>query len=644
MNKIVAVLGIIWLGTSFSLPPQRYYFYITVENPSLLSINTNTEGTLTITNSKNKRENTLFKKNRVFVFQPAYPNTLKENLKKVYRMATDNRELPYLLQQNNPTMYRDISEYFILENAVYPNDYGTTSPVENLGANYPLTYLDAMRLPEAWTLTTGDPKVVVGISDAHIDSTNIDIAGRVSKYLKYFDYNYRSSTCGHGTNTAALIGAKADNGYGMPGICSDCDMIATGYGSFDYIQDLVEAGARVINASWALCNFGNHHKNVEERINQYYDEGILIVASAGNAKNCNRYLQDQASSYAYPASYKNVLSVTTIYGDCGHYEDCIVDDPKYGTVAWKLKDRHVFRQQMANPNSFDKLTPINLQYATNHNYAVDIAVPSETYLPGNEDCGKDKHYGGVTSTAAAMVTGVIGLMWSANYCLSSAEVESIIKLTAVDIENLPGNTPFKMKLGAGRLDAYQAVKMAHDMQLEKGTVTVSGRDFYRFDFKLFSSPYQIDIHNQTFRDSATVDFSARKRIHLKANTHLKPDQNGTIHLRINPDLPLEKCFPKTPVKRPRVERDSINQSPTYPAPFSVTYDKENKTYQIRPVESLIDSPYSVEIKWNDQTIYTQKNIPTHQPVTIDLKSYKEKRLEAVIYSKLYRMTRTINVY
>lgn len=644
MNKIIAIFLFILVGTSFSPSPQRYYFYITVENPSLLQISPSSEGTLTVTNSKNRRESTLFKNNRIFVFQPAYPNTLKENLKKVYRMATDNPELPYLLQQNNPQMYSNIREYFSLENAIYPNDYGTTSPVENLGANYPLTYLDAMHLPEAWILTTGDPKVVVGISDAHIDSTNADIAGRVSNYLKYFDYNHRSSTCGHGTNTAALIGAKADNGYGLPGICSDCDMIATGYGSFENIQELVEAGARVINASWALCNFGNYHKNVEERINQYYDEGILIVASAGNARNCNRYLRDQASSYAYPASYKNVISVTTIYGDCGHYEDCIVDDPKYGTVAWKLKDRHVFRQQMATPHSFDKLTPINLQYATNHNYAVDIAVPSETYLPGNEDCGKDKHYGGVTSTAAAMVTGVIGLMWSANYCLSSAEVESIIKLTAVDIENLPGNTPFKMKLGAGRLDAYQAVKMAHDMQLEQGIVTVSGRDFYRFDFTLFSSPYQIDIQNQTFRDSASVNFTARKRIHLKPNTHLKPDQNGLVHLKIDPNLPQEECFPKTPIKRPRVERDSTNQSPTYPAPFSMTYVKESKAYNIEPVEGLIDSPYTVEVKLDNQTIYTQKNIPTQQSVTLDLGPWKDKRLEVVAFSHLFRMTRTIRVY
>lgn len=615
-----------------------YHFHISVERVSDLVITSKSDGTLLITNKNNRRESTIFKENTVYTFQHAFPNTKKDNLKKVFRMTTANEELPYLLEKNNPEMYSNIGQYFTIENAVYPNDYGTTSPVQNLGADYPLTYLDAMNLPAAWSITTGDPKVVIGISDAHIDSTNVDLAGRISNYMKYFDYNPKNSTCGHGTNTAALIGAIADNAYGLPGICSNCDMIAHGYGSFDYIQELVEAGAKVINASWVLCGFGNYHKNVEERINEYYEEGILIVASSGNARNCNRYLRDHASSYGYPASYKNVISVATTYGDCGHYEDCMVDDPKFGKVYWKIKDRHVIRNKMVN----GQLVPINAHWATNHNYAVDFCIPSETYLPGNEDCGKEKHYGGVTSTAAAMLTGVIGLIWSANYCLASAEVESILKLTAVDIENLPGNTPFKMKLGAGRVDAYKAVKMAYDMQLEKGVVDVSGRDFYRFNFKLFSSPYQINIQNQTFRDSSTVDFKARKSIQIKAGTKLQPDQNGFVKLSIDPNLPTEECFPKTPVKRPKVERDSINHTPKYDPPFTMKFLQKERKYEIIPVENILDSDYTVEIKLEDKVVF-KKNVQKTDSILIPLNEWVDKTLQITVTSTLYYMDRKIRV-
>ena len=640
MNRFLLFILLLFALPSLCQEKTLYYFQVSLEHPEYMNITTKEDGSLEIKNKKNRRETTLFKENKVFTFQPAFPNSKRENLKKVYRITTENEELPYLLLDNNPEQYSNISPYFNTPDAYYPNDYGTTSPVENLGAPFPLTNLDAMNLPQAWKITKGNKKVVIGISDANIDSTDIDLQGRISKYLKYFDLK-SGSLCSHGTGVASIIGGKIDNAYCLPGICSDCDMIANGYGTFDYIQELVEAGAKVINASWTTCGFGVYHKNVQERIDEYYEEGILIVAASGNAKTCDRNLRDRASNYGYPASYKNVISVASVYGECGFYEDCIIEDPKYGTVAWKLKDRHVGRQRMKTIGSFDELTPINGQFETNHNLAVDIVTPTETYLPGRISCGETENlYGGRTSTSAAMVTGVIGLIWSANYCLASAEVESIIKLTAADIEHLPGNEPYKMKLGAGRLDAYKSVKMAHDMQLDKGVVTISDRDFYRFDFKLFSSPYQIDIQNQTFRDSSTVDFKARKQIHLKPNTHLKPDKNGYIKLKTDPDLPIEECFPKEAVKKPKLERDSVSSHPRYPAPFIIKTDTEISGVQIIPEEHVIDTDYEVTINIDKQKVFSQKYSKT-DTAFIPLPNIKNQSAEIIVVTQLYRMVRNI---
>src|SRR5690606_30993365 len=134
-----------------------------------------------------------------------------------YRIAVNSGAILYELLKHFPDNYSNIEPYLPIPNAFYPNDYGTTSPVENKGVAYPLTALDLINAPGAWGITTGDPKVVIGISDARIDSTNIDLQGRVSNYLRYFDYT-SGTVCAHGTGLASIIGAKADNGFGIPGM------------------------------------------------------------------------------------------------------------------------------------------------------------------------------------------------------------------------------------------------------------------------------------------------------------------------------------------------------------------------------------------------------------------------------------------
>lgn len=602
-----------------------------------LKIQPLSNGTLKIENPNNTRETAIYSLYTVYSFQKAYPNSTREFFKNRYRISTNSSSVLFELQRHFPDKYSEIEPIAPLPNTFYPNDYGTTSPVENLGAAFPLTGLDLINAPAAWGITKGDPKVVIGISDARVDSTNLDLAGRVSNYLRYFNTT-GGTACFHGTGIAGIIGAKMDNAFGIPGICSECDMITNGYGNFDHIQELVEAGAKVINASWALCGFGPYHQNIQDRINEYYDEGILIVAGAGNAKRCNPFLRDHASNYTYPASYKNVIGVTTVYAECGHFEDCIIEDEQFGTVHYKIKDRHVRRQRKTD----DGFVPLNSQFATQHNLSISIAAPGETFSLGRADCGLEgDEFAGLSSASAAFVTGIIGLIWSANYCLASAEVVSILKLTSEDIENLPGNEPFKMQLGAGRVDAYRAVKMAYDMQLEKGIVEVAHRDFYRFDFKLFSSPYQIEIKNQTFRDSATVDFNARKRIHLKPGTRLSPDKNGFVKLSIDPHLPTEECFPTPPIKRPRVERDSIPRTVNYPEPFKIERDNEIKGLVIAPVENVTDTDFLIVIETEGEIF--RKNFRKEETAFIPLPEIVNETVTVTVTSHLYRMQRRLRI-
>lgn len=638
MNKLTVLIVLLF---SLLVCGQQekivHHFLVDISDSESLVITPLSNGTLKIENPKNNRETAVFSIYTIYSFQKAFPNTTKETFKNRYRVSANSESVLIELQKHFPEKYSNIETYQYFPNAYYPNDYGTTSPIENLGGPYPLTGLDLINVPGAWGITKGDPKVVIGISDARIDSTNIDLQGRVSNYLRYFESSTRGTACHHGTGIAAIIGAKMDNEFGIPGICSDCDLIAHGYGQFDYIQELVEAGAKVINASWALCGFGAYHQNIQDRINEYYDEGILIVAGAGNAKRCNPFLRDHASNHTYPASYQGVIAVTTVYAECGHYEDCIIEDEQYGTVHYKIKDRHVRRQRETD----GVLRPINSQFASQHNLSIDISAPGETYSIGRAECGVEDEFVGLSSASAGFVTGTIGLIWSANYCLASAEVESILKLSSEDIENLPGNEPFKMQLGAGRLDAYRAVKMAYEMQLQEGTVEVANRDFYRFDFKLFSSPYQIDIKNQTFRDSSTVDFKARKRIHLKPGTRLSPDSNGFVKLAIDPSLPTEECFPQPVVRRPKVERDSIPRTTGYAEPFKIELDTKIKGLKISPVENVTDSDYVVIIEKEGEIF--RRTYKKDEEALIPLTDIENEMVKVTVTSNLYRMQRNIRV-
>ena len=547
LKTLILLFGVI-SSTLFSQEQANHQknFYVSIKNASSLTIHKNRDGSISVLNKKDKKETTIYNSYKIFEFKLAYPNTDRDLLKNVYRVAVDNKELLTDLQKNYPDKYSRILEFFPAPNAYYPNDYGNTSPEKNLGNPYSSFDLDLINAPGAWSITKGDKKVVIGFSDSRIDTINSDMKGKIVKDI-YNNKYHATSNCDHGTSVAGIAIARMDNAYGRPGICSECEGISARYGSFMFIEDLVEAGAKVINASWVSCSNGPKAQEVNERINEYYEDGIIIVAAAGNGNDCNG---DKISvgDKVYPASFDKVISVSGVFA-----ENKTIDDGYFYqdgiNYTYRLADR---RSGYFIIGEDGTLSPEPLDKGVQVNNAVDLVAPREGYLLGNDVCGKEVKFGGASSSAAPYVTGTIGLMWSVNYCLSSYEIESILKLTSADIENLNGNIPFKGKLGAGRIDAYKAVKMAKDMKDPEGNIIIEDRDFYRFDFKIERAQNKIIVQNQTFRENASVNFKARKAIVLKPSTYLKPNKSSSIKLAIDPQISSEECEPKPPKKYERI--------------------------------------------------------------------------------------------
>ena len=139
-----------------------------------------------------------------------------------------------------------------------------------------------------------------------------------------------------------------------------------------------------------------------------------------------------------------------------------------------------------------------------------------------------------TSPSAPLVTGTIGLMFSINPCLSVDEVNSIIKLSATNIDFIKANAPFKGMYGAGSLHTGRAVKMSYDMLQPDSYTMIENQQFSRWNLNL-DAAHKIKIRNQRFTDSVQVHFTAKNEILIENETVLLPSENGEMILTIDPE-------------------------------------------------------------------------------------------------------------
>ncbi|WP_336733205.1 S8 family peptidase [Chryseobacterium sp. VD8] len=491
------VLPILLFATSFLFGQNKLYYVEIPDENNVPKITTIDGKTVISHNDIQVRD--IFSKHGVINLEKAFPTSKMPYLRTIYLLETKSAGL--ISDLNKYKQYFPYTEEtYKGETLLYtPNDYDLIDPV------YHHRNFDLINLRTAWDYSTGDPNFNIGISDSGINTTHEDLQGKVTMLTNVSDW--------HGTSVAGIAAAATDNNIGMAGIGFNSKVL------FKYMYDgammntllvLSQNGARVVNASWYnSCSYSSIDQLVIDEVHQ---NGTVIVVAAGNGGTCGG-----PDNYVYPASYNHVISVSSVgFAKVGNVACC----GSGAGLPFNWEDRVGIGPGVNND-----------RHQTND--MVDLRAPGydvvSLFDPNYNNQGtKYTHIYG-TSIAAPQVSGVVSLMLTANSCLNTEEVETILKLTSARLDNIQENQPYLGKLGAGRIDAGEATKIAWQMNpANGGEVLIKNRNFEKWDFELTNSPESIRIQNESFTQNANVKFKAKKSIILDTNTVLEPG-NGKSH-------------------------------------------------------------------------------------------------------------------
>ena len=145
-----------------------------------------------------------------------------------------------------------------------------------------------------------------------LQSSNVD---GYSGVLKWYEDIHS-----HGTHVTGIIAALGNNNQGVVGVVPNGKLKIFVIPVFDsdnnwvWVSDLVDAMEKCVNAGSNIINMSlgtpTYSKTMEDGCKDIYEnEGVLLIASAGNQGN---------SSYTYPASFDSVMSVAAVKENLDH--------------------------------------------------------------------------------------------------------------------------------------------------------------------------------------------------------------------------------------------------------------------------------------------------------------------------------------
>lgn len=674
MKKILSlVLSIFTLFSFAQTTTYKYYLYLKDYKNAHKFIKSN--GVM-VYNGKSSSEIDFFSNYTILEFKQAFEDGIDSDVLNVFYVETSNSFFVDDLKSRFPSIYLnsdDLTNWKIELLDYYPNDYGNTSPVTNLGFDTSRKELDYLHVPKAWDITTGNPNIKIGISDTPIWYIDPDFLGKVTPIPGYNQTLYQNS---HGTGVAALAAARGNNSYGGVGVCMNCDIVEAGMGIVNYpnpetiysnLYEMAKAGAKVINMSWTNSGYtvqGNNWITAEQLVindlvNNYR---VTLVAAAGNNPSFSTPESHRTTStgspltpfgviYCFPACYNNVISVSSIHHTNSYTLPLNTSLSSYCCTSPSFPIYLQFEDSVShsisgldpyNPLAVIRngyyLTPQNPDgFQTGHtlNEKVDLLAPGyHIYNHGNIISNPENPFiRSGTSFAAPLVSGTIGLMLSVNDCLNPSEIEDILQLTAKDVENTYLNsqyTPINQTiypnvpgyLGAGKLETGNAVEFVNEMKKVDGNAIIDNHIFNRFEFELNKINNNLTIQNVTFKDNCRASLTAKNQIKLLPGTNLLPNLNGETHLSINPNVDIA-CRPIVFNKSSSVEtknNEDLNSSNIvlYPNPnngifnlYDINFNHFNSSIlQVNVFDANGRKLFESNISKNDSYSFDLQNLST----------------------------------
>ena len=336
---------------------------------------------------------------------------------------------------------KQLKAFEIKASQVVAIDPGFSLDVLNVDKQWGLA---ASNFPQAWEKTVGNASTVVAVIDTGIDQTHEDMSG--GNYLTGFDFinnkelpvGSNSDDNGHGTLVASIIGAKANNNKGIAGAGWNLSLMplkaldSEGRGDSKTVARAIlwaaDHKANIINLSLGGSGF-EHDVDLSSAITYAYNNGLVIVASAGNDT------QDSAKD----------LDQKPVFPVCN-------DNNRNMVIGVTALDEHMRKPEFAN-------------YGKN---CIDVAAPGRRILGAiNIDpVAKVKTqsgyvYGSGTSLAAALVSAEAALIKSFYPNVTNQQIRDRIISTAKNIDAMNiaqcGGISCQGRLGAGLINASAAV-------------------------------------------------------------------------------------------------------------------------------------------------------------------------------------------
>ena len=355
--------------------------------------------------------------------------------------------------------------------------------------------------------------VTVVINDSGIDGTHMDLqygthvvqntqgVTNLAAYDTMLPITYVEGVpntdwgSGHGTHCAGIVGGTGARSNGLyRGVAPGADLVGYGSGAVLLILDAVggidyaitnqnsfRSPIRVISNSWGSSGAFDPLDPVSISTYEAYKKGIVSVFAAGN----DGPGEDTHNPYAQAPWVISVAAGEKI----GRLTDFSSRGKRFESGSFSMPDGKQWTYYNEPTITATGVDVVSTRDSTGTLPALEAEGDANTlnpaYLPFYT------HMSG-TSMATPHVAGILALMFEANPNLTPAQAKDIIEKTA---SNMTGRESWEV--GAGHINAYDAVAMAQGLRTDYGATVNSLRTFNSnatikagtsLDFSVFFQP------------------------------------------------------------------------------------------------------------------------------------------------------------